>query len=166
MRNEATFLTIVTLGLLVIAPVASAGHGISIVSGEPEGDTYEMEVEVTGFNLVPFQDRDAKKGEGHIHYLANGQDACAANKADCSAPTDYATPKKSFTYTNLEGGDVLNAELVLSNHQPSGTDSSGNLDNSRVLASEVQVSNSSPAPGLLVAIGALALVGIAMRRRG
>jgi hypothetical protein len=153
--------------LVLAAPMASAAHSVTVTSGSADGSTYTMTVNVDKFTLVDFAGKSAKKGEGHIHYLVNGQDACSAGKADCRAPTDYATTAKSFTFTNLEKGDKLRAELVLSDHTASGTDANGNLNGARVLSEEVVVKGSMglPSPaGVLVALGLLGLAFVARRK--
>lgn len=160
------------LGALVLAPLASAAHSVTVSSGKAEEGTYTMTVNVDKFTLVPFAGKTGaeahKKGEGHIHYLVNGLDACSSGKADCAAPTDYATTSKSFTFTNLEEGDVLQAELVLSDHTGSGTDANGNLDGSRVLSGEIKVAGNGmgiPAPAAVVLALALLAAALVARRK-
>lgn len=137
---------------MMLAPMASAGHSVTVTSGDATGSTYKMTVDVKGFNLVDFTGKDAKKGEGHIHYLING----------APAPGDYATTSKSFTFTGLKDGDVLTAELVLSDHTGSGTDENGNLNGKSVKSSEVVVGESNGAPSIGLIAGAGALLGIAL----
>lgn len=137
---------------LMLAPFAAAAHSATITSGDADGSTYTMTLNVQGFNLVSFEGKDAKKGEGHIHYLVNG----------APAPGDYATTSKSFTFTGLKDGDVLSAELVLSDHTASGTNSAGQLNGARVLSDEVVVGESNGTPGFGLLIGAGALLGLAL----
>lgn len=170
--NRITRIALVGLAtLLVAAPLVSAAHSVAITSGKADDSSYTMTVKVDKFNLVPFAGKSGaeahKKGEGHIHYLANGKDACSAGKADCAAPTDYATTATTFTFKNLKDGDKLQAELVLSDHTPSGTDANSNLDGSRVLSSEVNVDEGMgipAAPAMLVAVAILGLAFILRRR--
>lgn len=154
------------IAALLLAPVASAAHSVSINNANSIGTgTQTVSVDVDGFNLVSFAGKDAKKGEGHIHYLVNGQDACTAGKADCSAPTDYATTAKSFTFINLEEGDEITVELVLSDHTASGTDSNGNLNGGRVLDTATVSADSNDAPGFEIAALLAGLVGLAFLAR-
>lgn len=146
---------------LLLAPVAAAGHSVSITSEKAKEGDYTMTVDVKGFNLVPFAGKtgaDAhKKGEGHIHYLINGN----------PAPGDYATTSKSFTFRDLKAGDKVAAELVLSDHTASGTDSAGTLDGSRVLV-ESSVAGSSmgiPGPSPMLAMALLIGLVALLRRR-
>lgn len=161
-------LILVAIGAMLLAPVASAKHSVSITNAEEaEEGSYTINVDVEGFTLRDFQGQSGKtKGSGHIHYLVNGEDACKAGKADCDAPTDYATPKTSFTFKNLEDGDKITVELVLDDHTASGTDENGNLDGSRV-TDTVTVGASNGIPGfeavaVIAGLGALAFVA---RRR-
>ncbi len=157
----------VALAALMLIPVAQAAHSATITNKDSATPgTYTVEVDVENFRLVDFQGRDAKKGEGHIHYLVNGNDACSAGKADCSAATDYATTSKSFTFKNLEDGDVITVELVLSDHGPSGTDSNGNLNDKRVTDSvTVSSSNGTPGFGMIAGLAAIGAVAALMRRK-
>lgn len=164
--NTTRLFMIAIAGLVLLAPSVAARHTITITSDAPREGTATLTVDVQNFNLVPFAGKAAMKGEGHIHYLANGKDACSAKRADCKAATDYATPAKTFTYTNLDKGDQLQAELVLSDHKPSGTDANGNLDGSRVLSKELTVKGAG-IPGfefifVLAAVSGIVFLG---RRR-
>ena len=158
--------TTLLLGLaaaLLLAPLASAKHTVEITSGKIGTGTETVDVEVTGFKLVPFAGKTGTaahvKGEGHIHYLVNGKDACSAGKADCSAPTDYATTSTSFTFKGLKEGDKVTVELVLSDHTPSGTDAAGNLDGSKVLTQASVNGSAMGAPSPSFVLLGLALLG-------
>jgi hypothetical protein len=167
MKTKTLALSLIAAALLLV-PAAAAKHSVSISNaGDAEPGTYTMNVNVENFKLVPFAGKQDLKGEGHIHYLVNGKDACSAKKADCKAPTDYATTAKSFKFTNLKAGDKLQAELVLSGHGPSGTDAAGDLDGSRVLSKETVVEGEgkdSPAAGILVT-GVLLVAALIARRK-
>lgn len=152
---------------LMLVPAAAAAHDVTIKNkNDATPGTYTIEVDVDKFNLVDFQGRDAKKGEGHIHYLVNGKDACSAGKATCNAATDYATTNTRFTFKNLDDGDIITVELVLSNHAASGTDSNGNLNSQRV-TDTVTVGESKGAPGfeVLALVAVLGAALVLVRRR-
>lgn len=150
---------------LLLAPMASAAHSVAISSGKVKAGDTTITVTVDKFKLVPFADKTASnnhvKGEGHIHYLVNGKDACSAGKATCAAPTDYATTATSFTFKDLKEGDKITVELVLSDHGPSGTDAAGNLDGKTRVLTEATVADSMGIPGVPVALLAMALVALA-----
>lgn len=154
---------------LLLAPVASAAHSVTITSGKIKPGDSSITVSVDKFNLVPFADKTATnnhvKGEGHIHYLVNGKDACSAGKATCAAPTDYATTATTFKFKDLKEGDKITVELVLSDHGPSGTDSAGNLDGKTRVLTEATVADSMGIPGVPVALLALGLVALAFVAR-
>lgn len=154
--------------LLIAAPLASAGHSVSISNAsEAAPGTYTIDVDVSGFQLVDFTGRDAKKGEGHIHYLVNGEDACKADKADCAAPTDYATTATSFTFKDLEAGDVIKVVLVLSNHSNSGTDADGRLNGGEVSDTLTVETRPMGIPGFetVAVIAAVAAALLVLRRK-
>lgn len=162
--------TKILLGALLFAlmiPAASAAHSITITNANDiSTGTFTARVDVENFNLRDFSGQSGQtKGSGHIHYLVNGIDACTAGKGqNCdSNPAAYATASKTFTYANLEKGDVIQAELVLDDHTGSGTDSSGNLNGQRVLSQEVSVGGSMSTPGvgplaMIAGLGALAFL--------
>lgn len=165
--RKTTLLLGLLLTAIVAAPIASAAHGVTILNkDEARPGTYTIELDVEKFTLKDFQDTSGQpvKGEGHIHYLVNGEDACSAGKADCSAPTDYATASKTFTFKDLEEGDKITVELVLNDHTASGTDNQGNLNGARVLDS-VSVKDDRGVPGfeLLALVAAIGAV-LALRR--
>jgi hypothetical protein len=165
--RKARLATALLALLVLFAPGALAKHSVTITSAAPKEGDYLMTVDVANFNLVPFAGKSAMKGEGHIHYLINGK-ACdpttlaGADQDKCGGT--YATPQKSFQYKGLKSGDKVAAELVLSDHKASGTDSAGNLDGSRVLTeSSVKGGMGVPGPGILVL--AVLLAGAALVRR-
>lgn len=150
---------------LLLAPAASAAHSVTITSGKIKAGDSSITVSVDKFRLVDFTGRDAVKGEGHIHYLVNGKDACSAGKATCAAPTDYATTATTFKFKDLKEGDKITVELVLSNHGPSGTDSAGNLDGKTRVLTEATVADSMGIPSVPFALLALGLVALAFVAR-
>ncbi len=157
---------LVAFAILMLVPAATAAHSVAITNkGDAEPGTYTIEVDVEKFRLTD-EFGEATKGEGHIHYLVNGKDACSAGKADCAAATDYATASKSFTFKNLEEGDVITVELVLANHQPSGTDGNGELNGNRVTDEVTVTASSNGMPGFEIVAG-LAVLGavVAVMRR-
>lgn len=161
MRTLSNTLLASTLLVLLLAPLASAGHSIERTSGKATPGDHTMTVDVKGFTLVPFAGKSGaeahKKGEGHIHYLVNG----------APAPGDYATTATTFTFKDLKAGDRISAELVLSDHSPSGTDASGTLDGSRVLTAEATVSEKAmgiPGASPVLVLGLLVALAVASRR--
>jgi hypothetical protein len=154
-----TMLALTAFGIL-LAPLAAASHSVELTSGKPKAGDYTMTVDVQNFNLVPFAGKSGadahKKGEGHIHYLIN----------DKPAHGDYATTSKTFTFHDLKAGDKVSAELVLSDHSASGTDSSGTLDGSRVLSEASVEGGGMGIPGIspVLLLGLLAGLALLFRR--
>lgn len=103
---------LLTAGLVLVLTVPLAGaQQIEITSGPAVAPEYTIEVDVTGFNLVDYSTRDAnREGEGHIHYLVNGDPA--------TEDLGYATPSTQFTFTDLSVGDTVSAQLVNNDHTP------------------------------------------------
>ncbi|MEK6985104.1 MAG: MYXO-CTERM sorting domain-containing protein [Candidatus Thermoplasmatota archaeon] len=157
--NKLTTLGLAAVAVLVLIPAAQAAHSVTVSSGDAKAGEYTMTVNVSdNFKLVDFNTATEKhkKGEGHIHYLIN----------DKAAPGDYATTSKSFTFKDLKAGDKVSAELVLSDHTASGTNSAAVLDGSRVLSSVITVGSAgAPGAGPLLVLGLLALAGVVARRK-
>ena len=166
---RTTIVLAVAAAALLLVPAAAAKHTVEITSGKIGTGTETIDVEVTGFKLVPFAGKTGEaarvKGEGHIHYLVNGKDACSVGKADCSAPTDYATTSTSFTFKGLKEGDKVTVELVLSDHTPSGTDAAGHLNGAQVLTERTVSSSSMGIPSPSFALLGLAVLGLAVALR-
>lgn len=146
-QRRATPFVLLTLFSLLLAAGAASAASISITSGGSKAGTYPMTVEVGDFRLAPVSATPANRaGEGHIHYLINGQ----------PAPGDYATNAKSFTFNNLKNGDEVGAELVNNDHSA--------LSPKTIATSKV----GAGVPGFepLVLLGALAVAISLVRRRG
>lgn len=112
--------TLYLAGLGLMAMTLSgcmSGNPDISASGTPATGAYTMRVDVEDFDLVDFAGKTSnEEGQGHIHFLVNGKDACSAGKATCAAPTDYATTKTSFAFKGLVKGDKITAELVNNDH--------------------------------------------------
>lgn len=140
---------VVMLVMLVVVPAVSAAPSLKIASAPPkEAGPYTLVIEVAGFDIVAYAGHaNNRPGEGHIHYLLNGE----------PAPGDYATTAKSFAFPDLKKGDSVSAELVNNDHSSL---------NPRVIEKvSVPGDNGIPAPDALVPLVALFAVALYSRRR-
>lgn len=109
--NRTTILVATCLLLAVLVVPAVQAQSIEIASGPAVAPEYTMRVDVSNFALVNFESRDSNQdGEGHIHYLVNGDPA--------TEDLSYATPSETFTYEGLSVGDTVTARLVNNDHTP------------------------------------------------
>lgn len=110
MHRTTTTLIVAATALLLLAPAAAA-QSIEIATGPATAPEYPMQVEVDSFDLVDYADRNSNnEGEGHIHYLVNGEPA--------TDDLSYATTSTTFTYEDLGVGDTVSAQLVNNDHSP------------------------------------------------
>lgn len=110
LHRSPTLVAAMVVALVLVAPVAQA-QNLEIASGPAVAPEYTMRVDVSGFDLVDYRNRDTNRdGQGHIHYLVNGEPA--------TDDMSYATPSTTFTFTGLGVGDTVGAQLVNNDHSP------------------------------------------------